>query len=221
MWLAKIKYKHKDCVTMPKIVKHNIIGYATPGNSYTDEKYIYNTGFLMLHGTEKNKQRFISDLKKDKKVLKVEVTNDLVVFIEKRPKEKEEYSAFRMKEIMVIKPVYCNPEDGFEYWEICSWDKKHINTFLTNVRKIGTATLQSITKMKLHDVYHFNISPQLTGKQQQAFNLAMNEGWYKVPRKTDLATLAKLMKISRQAYSEHLRKAEAKIIPQIGQQFSK
>jgi predicted DNA binding protein len=221
MWVAKIKYQHDDCVTMPKVVKHDITVFATPGNSYTDDKYIYNTGFLMLRGSEKGKKGFIRDIKKDKKVVKVDVNKDLVIFVEKRPKERGEYSAFRSKEVMVVKPVYCNPNDGWEYWEICSWDKKHINNFLKEIRKIGRATLQSIKKMKLNDIYHFHVSPNLTSKQKEALDMAMEYGYYEIPRKVELDRLAKKMKISRQAFSEHLRKAEAKMMPVLTENMAK
>ncbi len=218
MWVAKIKNEHKDCVTMPKVVKHGITVYATPGNSYDDGKFVYNTGFLILRGPEKNKLNFIRDLKKDKRVLKVEVNKDLVVLLEKRDLI---YKSFRSKHIMVLKPIYCNPHDGLEYWEIFSWDKKYINDFLQDISKVGKPTLLSMKKMKLDDIYHFHIAPHLTSKQKEAIDLATEHGYYGVPRKVELEQLAKFMKISRQAFSEHLRKAEAKLIPSLTNDFSK
>lgn len=219
MWIARIKYKHEDCVTMPKIVKHNIVAYATPGNSFTEKGTIYSTGFLMLSGEEKNKKSFIRDLKRDKRVSKVEVNNDLVIMIEKHPLSTPEYSAFRSKEIMTVRPVYCNPQDGFEYWEICSWDKKHLNKFITEIENLGEAKLLSLQRMRLQDVYQFHISPKLTSKQRQALDIALKQGYYKVPRKVDIGDLAKFMKISRQAFSEHLRKAEMKLMPVLSKDF--
>lgn len=75
--------------------------------------------------------------------------------------------------------------------------------------------------MKLQDIYHFHISPKLTTKQKQALDLAVKHGFYEVPRKVELEQLAKAVKISRQAFSEHLRKAEAKLIPKLAESFSK
>jgi predicted DNA binding protein len=213
MWIAKIKYQHDDCIITPKAVKNNIEIYATPGSSYTDDKYRYSTGFLMLQGFVDGKKGFIRDMKKDKRVTRVEVNKDLLIFVEKLPKEKEEYSAFRSKEVMTVKPVYCDPKDGFEYWEICSWDKKHIDKFLKDVEKIGNAKLLHIKEMRLNDIYQFHLSPNLSEGQKEALELAMKKGYYEVPRKTDLDKLSKLMKISRQAFSERLRNAESKIIP--------
>ncbi len=213
MWSAKIKYKHKDCVTMPKVVKHQITAYATPGNSFSKNGAIYSTGFLMLIGEEKNKKAFIKELKKDSRVIKVEVNHDLVMVVEKR--SKREYAVFRSTEIMFTKPVYCNPADGFEYWNICAWDKEQIQQFIKEVSKLGTIKLLSIQKMKLNDLYHFRVSPRLTSKQKQALELALQFGYFKMPREVELDELGKRMKISHQAFSEHLRKAESKLLPHL------
>jgi len=221
MWLAKIKYQHDDCVTLPKAVKHKVTAYATPGNSFAEGKWRYSTGFLMLIGEEKNKRAFIRDLKKDSRVTKVEINHDLIMFVEKRSSEEPEYQAFRSTEIMGVKPVYCNPEDGFEYWSIAAWDKKHISKFLKEISKIGKAKLVSIQKMNLQDLYHFHISPKLTSKQKQALDLALKFGYYTIPRKVELDELGKRMKITRQAFSEHLRKAEIKLLPMLAESFVK
>jgi predicted DNA binding protein len=221
MWVAKIKNRHDDCVTTPKAVKHGITVYATPGSSTSDEKHVYNTGFLMLRGPEKSKQNFVRDLKKDKRVMKVEVNKDFIVLLEKRAKDRDEYATFRSKDIMVVKPIYCNPNDGLEYWEVCSWEKKHIMDFLRDIAKVGEPTLMSIQRMKLQDIYHFHISPHLTSKQREALELATEFSYYGVPRKVELQQLAKKMNISRQAFSELLRKAEAKLIPSLTEDFFK
>ncbi len=213
MWIAKIRNKHTDCVTTPKVVKHKIKVYATPGTTYSDNKYIYNTGILLMTGPEKNKKLFVRDLKRDKRVLKVEVNKDLIVLLERRPKQQQAYTAFRSPEIMCIQPIYCNPDDGLEYWEICSWDKKHIQRFLEEIAKVGKPQLISMERMKLQDMYFFHLMPHLTSKQKEALELAMQHGYYEVPRKIELKKLAKSMHITPQAFSEHLRKAEARLLP--------
>ena len=55
--------------------------------------------------------------------------------------------------------------------------------------------------------------PQLTEKQKRVFELAVEEGYYDIPKRTELKKLAKLVGISLATYQEHLKRAEAKIIP--------
>jgi predicted DNA binding protein len=52
-------------------------------------------------------------------------------------------------------------------------------------------------------------------KQKQAMNLAIKNGYYNYPRKTNLDNLAKIAKVSKQTFQENLRKAENKLIPSL------
>ncbi len=52
----------------------------------------------------------------------------------------------------------------------------------------------------------------LTSKQLKAVNLAIEKGYFEVPKRVNLEELSKQMKISRTTFLEHLRKAEKKIL---------
>ncbi len=210
MWIARIKYRHDDCVTMPKVVKHNIVAYASPGNATARGGFIYSTGFLLLIGDESAKKGFIKDLRHDERVTKVEINGDLVVFVEKARPGRE---VFRSRDIICVKPVFCNPKDGHEYWEIATWDKKFISDFVSRANRFGKAQLLSVKRMALSDVYLLHVAPRLSQKQKEALGLAYKYGYYDVPRKVELAALSKKLGISGQAFSERLRTAERKLLP--------
>ena len=57
--------------------------------------------------------------------------------------------------------------------------------------------------------------PDLTKKQKQALELAINNGYYDYPKKITMEKLAKLMKISYSTYQQHLKTSESKIMPSI------
>ena len=57
--------------------------------------------------------------------------------------------------------------------------------------------------------------PKLTALQKMALELAINEGYYEAPKKTNLRELARLSKVSLATYQKHLQKAEAKVIPDV------
>ncbi len=57
--------------------------------------------------------------------------------------------------------------------------------------------------------------PNLTELQKQAIELAIKEGYYRVPKKTSLRKLAKMMHLSLSTYQRHLQVAESKIIPDL------
>jgi hypothetical protein len=52
----------------------------------------------------------------------------------------------------------------------------------------------------------------LTPKQLQAVNLAIEKGYFEIPKKVNLEELSNQMKLSRTTFLEHLRKAEKKIL---------
>lgn len=52
----------------------------------------------------------------------------------------------------------------------------------------------------------------LTPQQLKAVNLAIEKGYFEIPKKVNLEELSQQMKISRTTFLEHLRKAEKKIL---------
>ena len=62
------------------------------------------------------------------------------------------------------------------------------------------------------DLFSNYSMPTLSEKQKQAFNLAMENGYYAYPRGVSLTKLAQIAKLSYSAFKENLRKAEEKIL---------
>lgn len=58
---------------------------------------------------------------------------------------------------------------------------------------------------------HFDLE-DLTPQQLKAVNLAIEKGYFEIPKKVNLEELSTQMKISRTTFLEHLRKAEKKIL---------
>jgi predicted DNA binding protein len=53
----------------------------------------------------------------------------------------------------------------------------------------------------------------LSGKQRDAFLLATRKGYWRLPKRVDIAELAREAGVDEATFSEHLRKAEAKLMP--------
>ncbi len=69
-----------------------------------------------------------------------------------------------------------------------------------------------LKRIKTPKIFIPQIMPELTDKQHNAFKIASEQGYYEFPRKTNLHKLAKLERISRPTFEEHLRKAENKLL---------
>ncbi len=61
---------------------------------------------------------------------------------------------------------------------------------------------------------------RLTDKQLRALLTAYSMGYYKSPRNTTTEELARMLKVTRPTYEEHLRKSENKIISSIAPYFN-
>lgn len=211
MWIAKLKYKH-DCILGNRCQEFNIFLQSIAFSVFKKGKDYISSSMHYISGNQKNIENFIKELKKDDKVIKLERKGNTFFLLEK---EHSKAVKFYSPKIIFIKPVLID-KDGYETWEIGSWDKKEISNFIKKVRKsIKNFKLIKFKETKIDDIFFPKLMPNLTDKQKRAIDLAIEEGYYKTPRKTDLRRLAKLMKISLATYQQHLRTAEEKLIPNI------
>jgi predicted DNA binding protein len=211
MWIAKIKFKH-DCILGNRCEKYNVSLQSVAFSNFKERGRNVTSSMHYASGDPKDINKFINDLKKDPAVIKLERKKDMFILLEKAG---EKAVAYYHPKIIFIKPVLVNQE-GYELWEVGSWDKKVISDFIDNVEKdIEDFELLGFYQEGLDNVFFPKLMPDLTAKQKRAMELAIQNGYYKSPRKTSLRKLAKLMGISLATYQQHLSSAEEKLIPNI------
>lgn len=165
-----------------------------------------------MSGDPTNIDEFVEDLKKDKKIIDVERKGDMLFLLEKSD---DKAVKFINPKIIFTKPVIIDRE-GVENWEIASWEKKEIDGFLEKVEKqFEEYKLLKLKQVKIDNVFFPRLMPNLTDLQKRAVEVAIDNGYYKTPRKIDLRKLAKVMNISLATYQQHLRTAEEKLIPNL------
>jgi len=217
MWITRLKIKH-DCIIGNRCKKFQVTTLGTPFNVFVKDGFTYSPQLHRINGEEKNIKRFISDLKKDRKVKNLEIEKNNVFVIEVQKKKKVTASVFAAlsPQIIFVKPVFVDKE-GYEYWEVASWKKSILSQFIKSIKDEVSKDVKilKIKQTKLTDIYYSHLMPKLTESQQKAVTLAFEEGYYQWPKKTDLGKLAKLMKVSIATYREHLKKAEQKLMPDL------
>lgn len=207
MWVAKLRIRH-DCIFDDRCEKFQVEASVTSFNPFKKGEYYYTYHFGTIVG-DKTKE-FLKDIRKDKRVDYFESEGNTFLIVEKRS-ERETPGMIFNPELIYVKPPLVDKQ-GFETWELASLKKETIINFS---KKVKECKLISIRRTKLKDIYFPRLSPNLSTKQRNALNLAMREGYYDYPKKIDLEKLAKLSKISRGTFREHLRKAEKKILGEI------
>jgi predicted DNA binding protein len=211
MWIAKIKYKH-DCILGNRCEKFKINLQSVILSIFKDKGKIITSSMHHLIGNTKEIEKFIKDLKKDKNVIKVERKKNAFFLLEKA---KVKAIKFYTPKIIFIKPVLID-DKGHETWEIGSWEKEELSKFIKLVRnQIKDFKLLKFINSKIDDVFFPKLMPNLTLKQQEVIELAIREGYYTHPRKTNLRKLSKILGLSLSTYQQHLRIAENKLMPNL------
>ena len=207
MWKTKIRLKHK-CLFGDNCEKSNVACVNISFNAFKKGKFYYVYHFGTVFGN--NYKEFLSLLKKDNRTDYIEIDGKTFFVVEKRS-SKEIPGMYVTREIIYIKPVYVG-KDGYETWELAAIKKETLMEFIKHFKEVE---ILNIEKSKLKDIYFPRLSPNLTGHQRDALELAIEEGYYRFPKKTDLNKLAVVAKLSKSAFREHLKRAEMKVIGEL------
>ena len=214
MRVLTLKIKH-DCTIGTRCERFKVVSYSMSLGNWTERGYNYTSERHTIEGEPRNVKMFIGDLRKDKRLIHIEVDQNTVFFIARIKSEKIP-TYFYTQRMFFVKPVYVNKE-GYEFWEVASYDKAVLDKFLEGMQGQGYEHLEilSYKDVKLNNIYFPAIAPNLSEKQKKAFSLAVDEGYYDIPKRTELKKLASIMGLSLATYQEHLKRAEVKIIPKL------
>ncbi len=212
MWIGKFKIKH-DCWILQKTVKYGFSAVGLPLNSFERNGKKYHTGLDFLKGSKESKEKFIQSLHKDKRIKKFVIRgNQLLTLI-----EGSDFVAHAFDpSLFFISPVL--QKDGFEYWEIGSWERKTLLKFYNDVKTFGDIKMLKLRREVPSFIVHQAL-PKLTMRQEEALHLAQDLGYYEYPRKISVEELAKRLKVPRTTFQAHLRKAEKKMMEMIKSSF--
>jgi len=209
MWVAKIKLDSEGTLIGSIAVKTKVDLFGFPISFAEKKEWIIVNVVGTIFGEEKNKSRFISELKKKSRLVNLERTNDFFIATIKEPLKAKD---FYQHEIIHLEPVYISAE-GFEILTVGSFEKKAIMKTASLFEKDYSGKLLYVKQKEVRNISVMRYNPSLTGRQKDAITLAVKNGYYSVPRKIDVKELAKMSGLSFSTFQVHLRKAEAKLIP--------
>jgi predicted DNA binding protein len=213
MWNLTFKVLNKDSIYTLASKECSIKDFMYPLDHYIKHNKVFILSMHILEGNKQECAKFVRMIKANKKVKKCEKNENqlLVLIAEEESFYKELFSA----ELYHLSPVLI--ESGFERWSICSWNRNKLEHIIKVVEawkdKLSNFQLINLKKTKCEDLYFPKIRQKLPEKQEKAFKLALERGYYAWPRKVNLITLAKEMKVSVPTFHENLRKAEKQLVP--------
>jgi len=118
---------------------------------------------------------------------------------------------------------------GTEYGTFVSQDKASLHRFYRGLNEEGDARLRRIRKQKPHlsdlkeilKLFSLKnsdlLTRQLSKKQLEVYSYACRKGYYDWPRKITVEEIAENLGTDGSTAREHLRKAERKIMPLVGE----
>ncbi len=215
MWVAKFKLKHKGDIFTARTKKFNINFYAYPLTHYGKNNKFFFVVNGFLDGEDSAKKKFLLDLKKDKRIIKVDEKNDYVTALINYPNTQlvqADMETFYDPSIIHTSPVL-NSKEGFEHWSVASFEKENLNKLITSAQTLHNGKLLSMENKKSDELFIVSIKPHISKMQTKIILAAFEHGYYEYPRRIEIAKLAKILKISYSTCQEHLRKAEIALLP--------
>ena len=212
MWVLKLELDSEKQFLGTMAIKNNITlsGYPLSASEIKSSFEVINCG--LMFGSENNKLALIESFRESKIVTNLEINRNFVIIQMKVPKYMK---PFFHPEIIQVSPVLINPNTKKHRWVLASFKRELLEKVLKFAKEKHNAKLLKFKQEKINNISIASVLPSLSKKQYDAFNLAVNKGYYKFPKEIDLKSLAKLMKISYSTYQEHLKRAESKLLPSI------
>lgn len=106
--------------------------------------------------------------------------------------------------------------DGVERYTVLSPDRARLDALVAALSRLGPVTLEQVREVTPSalsvNVSLASLTEGFTRKQLEVLQLAVREGYYESPRRTDTVTLASTTGTSRSTFEEHLRKAERRAL---------
>jgi predicted DNA binding protein len=211
MWIAKLKYTHKDSTTIPYAKKFNITILGFPMNAFEKNGILHLVTGHLIKGKKENKEAYFKEIMKNKKIKNAEREGNFLIYLLEAPAKETHMQIYITPEIILTKPIEVKP-DGFQYLEVASWNKQNLTEFIKKASKLINLELSQIKQGKITDFYIPHAMPALTEKQKNTIIKAYENGYYKYPKKTNIDRIAKQIKSSPSTIQEHLRKAEEKLL---------
>ena len=108
--------------------------------------------------------------------------------------------------------------EGWESWRVLAWSDRSLREMFREIRTIGELRIVSMRPIENLQMEKMMLMPAsdifagLTSKQSNAVLLGLRHGYYSLPSGTDIQRLADGAGLSSSTFSEHLRKAESRIL---------
>lgn len=211
MWVLSFELRH-DCTIGNRCEAFNTTCESIPLGNWAEDNKHFTSERHTVHGRQDDVEAFLQDLREDESVRNFERTENTVFFT--GVSENPIPSSFYSQKLFFPRPVHVS-EDGVETWLVASHDEAVLRDFFSCLQEEGyeELCLERLEQAQLNTLVFPSVTPGLSERQREVFFTAVNEGYYDVPKQAELKDIAQALDISVSTVQEHLRKAEAAVMP--------
>jgi predicted DNA binding protein len=125
-------------------------------------------------------------------------------------------SVFLKHRSLVLQPTIHS--DGWEWYRVVCFSEKDVRKLfedLDSAYSVEVTSKKTVESGTVRDNFVITVSDllgDLTGYQARALAVALDSGYYAVPKKATTEAVATRVGLARTTYEEHLRKAESKVM---------
>jgi predicted DNA binding protein len=211
MWQLKVVISAENTPIGSLALKHKIVVQAYPLLSNNSSDCLISFSGV-VSGPKDNVSSFLKELEEMPQVKNIEIRDNHFIG---RYQDKPGYEEFYNREIFYVEPWTINGITNEHRLHLGSWQKEHLTALYNKLRQHHKGSILNITEDKSPNLFLFSIFPQITQKQREAIELAVQHGYYEYPRRVEVKELAQIAKCSFSTFHAHLRKAEKSLIPQM------
>ncbi|MBU1197891.1 helix-turn-helix domain-containing protein [Candidatus Micrarchaeota archaeon] len=219
MWIAEFKVWHESSEVLRLTKTHDVTVLSIYLNVYKKGEETHISKVLAVNGPDTEK--YIKQLLKTMERYRIHHAERNYIFFS-IPQDAISYHTLILEErVFFIKPQML--KNGFEYWTVASWDKESIQRLYKKIDAVAERATIELTSLKQENTNLFipDVMQRLSEQQFNVMQRAAEFGYYTYPRKINLKQLSKKLRLSESALREHLRLAEAKLVPVALQQFQR
>ena len=136
MWIAKLSVYDEKGTFASRAKKFNVGVHGFMLNYYSTNNALYYTLLAFVEGNDKD---FIADLRKDKKVKKIETEGNFFVCRLKETinKERQQFIKLFYNPLLIQMRPFIISSDGWEELELASFERKYLEEILKVSKKLN------------------------------------------------------------------------------------
>ncbi len=211
MWVAELRLWHAGSEILDVTERFDVTASSFYLNAYQKNGKTHVSKVMTIRGRQSAEA--IAELLRTMRRYPIHRVEGNCVFFTIPPGVLSYHTAYLDENVFFVKPFVL--KGGREYWTVGAFDKRNIRDLVKKIRRDDPRSKVELLSLRKQNPSRF-VPDALAGlgaKQSRVLQAALDAGYYGYPRKTTLKHLAKKLGLSAATVREHLRKAEARILP--------